>query len=221
MSVTKVQPQMKQDTLQNAQDLFEKNQKFITAVSAILFVGLVALIGFYQWYLPEQEAEAQIKMFPAVSFFENDNYEVALNGDGNNVGLISIANNYSFTKAANLANYYIGLSYLNTGKFEEAITHLKKFDTDDAILGATALGAIGDAYFELGKNQEGISYYKKAVEKNKNEFTAPIYLLRIAMAYRVEKNNAEAAKYFKKLKAEYPNTTEGLNAEKYLARIGE
>lgn len=220
MSVTKVQPVMKQDVLQNAQNVIEKNQKLITVFSAILFVALVGLIGFYQWYLPEQETEAQAKMFSAVGFFENDNYDLALNGDGNNVGLISIANNYPFTKAANLSNLYIGLSYLNTDKFEEAISYLKKFDSDDAILSATALGAIGDAYFELDNAEQGIAYYKKAANQSKNEFTTPIYLMRLAMAYRVEKNDAEALKYFKKIKAEFPNSQEGINAEKYIARIG-
>jgi hypothetical protein len=35
--------------------------------------------------------------------------------------------------AGNLANYYAGMAYLNTGKYNEAIDYLNKFKSDDIV----------------------------------------------------------------------------------------
>jgi tetratricopeptide (TPR) repeat protein len=222
MAETKVNPTTTSaDTLENVQVAFEKNQKLIIGVASAVLVVFVAYVAFFHWYVPQQEVEAQKQLFKAVTYFENDNYEQALNGDGNFPGMLAISNKYKFTKAANLSHYYAGISYLNTGKFQEAIDQLKKFSSDDKVLGTLALGAIGDAYFELNNASEGISYYKKAVANQPNEFTTPVYLLRLALAQENAGDKDAAIKNLNLLKNEYPTTQEGRNAEKYLARLGQ
>ncbi len=74
---------------------------------------------------------------------------------------MDIADKYSGTDSGNLANYYAGIAYLNTGKYTEAIEYLGKFKSDDVILSALAKGAIGDVLFakqttkrKLGKLRE-------------------------------------------------------------------
>jgi hypothetical protein len=59
---------------------------------------------------------------------------------------IKIADEYSGTDAGNLANYYAGMAYLNTGKYNEAIDYLNKFKSDDIVL--SGLATVGDAYAE-------------------------------------------------------------------------
>jgi hypothetical protein len=56
-------------------------------------------------------------MFQAVRYFESDSLNLALNGDGNNLGFLQIVEDYSGTKAGNLANYYAGVIYLKQGNF--------------------------------------------------------------------------------------------------------
>ena len=65
--------------------------------------------------------------------------------------MISIAD----TKAANLSHYSAGMAYMRKGNFDKAIEHLKKYDATDNVLGALALGNIGDAYSETEKLQWG------------------------------------------------------------------
>jgi tetratricopeptide (TPR) repeat protein len=209
------------EVLESAQAFFEKNQKVVLGLASTILIVFVAYIAFFHWYVPKQEVEAQNQMFKAVSYFENDNYEQALNGDGNFPGLLAIGNKYKFTKAANLSHYYAGISYLNTGKFQEAIDQLKKFSSDDKVLSTIALGSIGDAYFELKNAAEGISYYKKAAANEPNEFTTPIYLLRLALAQQNNGDKEGAISSLNRLKEEFPLTQEGRNAEKYLARLGQ
>jgi hypothetical protein len=69
-------------------------------------------------------------------------YKLSLNGSEGKFGFIKIADEYSGTDA-NLANYYAGMAYLNTGKYNEAIDYLNKFKSDDIVLSGLATGAIG------------------------------------------------------------------------------
>jgi hypothetical protein len=70
---------------------------------------------------------------------------------------LKIAEEYSGTDAGNLANYYAGIAYSNTGKYAEAISSFRKFKSDDVMLSTIAKGAIGDAFAQnLTKRSFGI-----------------------------------------------------------------
>ncbi|MFN8135108.1 MAG: tetratricopeptide repeat protein [Bacteroidales bacterium] len=75
------------------------------------------------------------------------------------------------TKSANTAKYYAGIFYLKQGKYEDALTYLKKFDSDDEFVGPMATGSMGDAYLELGQKDKAIEYYVKASEQQVNDLT--------------------------------------------------
>jgi cytochrome c553 len=60
-------------------------------------------------------------------------YKLSLNGSEGKFGFIKIADEYSGTDAANLANYYAGMA-LNTAKYTEAIEYLSKFKSEDVVL---------------------------------------------------------------------------------------
>jgi TolA-binding protein len=84
-----------------------------------------------------------------------------------------------------------------------------------------AYGLAGDAYMELGKTEEGIEYYKKAGHHSNNELTAPTYLFRAGMALEKANKPADAIAIYKEIREKYPQTAEGREMDKYLARLGE
>ena len=100
-----------------AESWIEQNPKpvFGIAVAVLLVVG--GYFGF-EYYKNNQNVEAQKEMFQAIYYFEADSLNLALNGDGNNLGFLAIIEDYGITDAGNLANYYAGASYLKQGKFE-------------------------------------------------------------------------------------------------------
>ena len=75
---------------------------------------------------------------------------------------LDIADEYSSTKAGNLANYYAGVCYLQLGQFENAIEYLDEFNSNDEVLSVVAKGAIGDAFLELNQPEEALEYYTAA-----------------------------------------------------------
>jgi hypothetical protein len=118
---------------------------------------VLGYFGFNKYYLEPKTEEAYDQMYSAQFYFQIDSLDKALYGDGNHLGFIDISSEYSITKPGNLANYYAGICFLRKGKFDDAITYLKDFDADDALIRPMAIGAIGDAYMELGKNSEAVS----------------------------------------------------------------
>ncbi len=207
---------------------YESNKKIITYGGGAI-LAIVALFSVYKfYYIPGQQKEASNEAFFAQTYFEKDSFLVALNG-GLNVqtadgpktmmGFKDIADNYSSTKTGSLANYYAGICLLRTGKFEEAIEYLEKFDGHDEMLAPVAVGAIGDANMELNKVDEAIKYYLKAAEQSNNSFTTPLYLKKAAFAYEQKANYTEALATYERLKNEYSKSTEAREIDKYIARV--
>jgi len=205
-------------TLSNTELFIEKNQKAIVIVLAVLIIAVLAVFGVKKYYLEPREKDAQAAIFHAEQYFENDNFASALNGDGNYLGFVNVIDEFGGTKTANLAKYYAGVCYLNTGDFNNAIKYLKEFKGKDVIVASLALGAMGDAYMELGNVAEAAKSYESAAMKAENGFTSPMYLLRAGMAYEMAGDYQKAIDVYKKIKAEYPNSNEGFSIEKYIAK---
>ena len=92
----------------------------------------------------------------AQKWFGMDSLNLALKGDGNFPGFLNIMDDYKWTGAANLSHYYAGIIYLKQGKFQDAIDQLKDFNGKDKMVTNMAYGAMGDAYSELGKNDDAV-----------------------------------------------------------------
>ena len=202
-----------------AEEFINQNKQTVTTIA----IAIAVLIGGYYYYasvyMPQQEKEAQAQIYLGQIYFENDSLNLALNGDGNFLGMLYVADEYSGTKAGDLANYYAGLCYLRLGDYRQAIDFLKEFDGEDMIVSTLALGAIGDAYMELNDAENGVKYYTMAMEKNQNEFSTPILMLKTGMALEKQEKLGDAKEIYEQIKKDYPESQEGKDIDKYIARI--
>jgi tetratricopeptide (TPR) repeat protein len=208
-----------ENALSRTEQYIEENQKSLTIIILAIVVVVGGYLGYKKFYLEPKNRDAQSAMYVAEQYFEKDSFKLALNGDGANYGFLDIIDEYGFTKAANLARYYAGVSLLKTGQFEEAIKNLEKFDADDIMVGSVALGAIGDCYVELKENEKAASFYMKAGQRKKNEFTSPIFLKKAALVYEELKNYDKAMKAYETIKKNYPESQEGKVADKYITAL--
>jgi tetratricopeptide (TPR) repeat protein len=207
-----------EETLSKTEQYIENNQENLVRIVGAIVVVIALFIGYQKLYIAPMEQEAQVDMFMAELYFQKDSFNLALNGDGQYLGFIDIADEYSSTKPGKLANYYAGLSYLNTGDFENAIEYLDDFSSDDIILSSLALGCIGDAYMELEDADNALSYYEDAASYTDNEFTTPRYMLKQAMIHENNGDYADALVLYKEIEADYKTSREGNGIEKYIAR---
>lgn len=208
-----------ESALTKTERFIEENQKPITYAVGAVIVVVVAYLGITRFYMEPRQKEAQSQMFMAETYFERDSFNLAINGDGNYLGFLDIIDDYGMTKSANLAKYYTGISYLHLGQYEDALDYLKGFKTKDLLLGPVAEGARGDAKLEMGDQQEALKHYKKAYSMNDNELTTPIYMMKAARLLENMDKLQDALALYKEIKKKYPETSEGQNVEKYIARV--
>jgi len=207
-----------QEVYSKTENFIEANKKVVTIIPLAIIVVIGLYFGYKKVYIAPMEVEAQSQIFMAEKYFEQDSLQKAINGDGLNYGFVEIIEEYSGTKTANLAHYYLGIAYRNTGEYEMAIDELKSFSSSDVLISAIALGAIGDSYMELNDLDKAISYYKKAAAHNANELTTPIYLLKAGLAYEDNNNYNDAIKQYKAIKTDYRDSREAQSIDKYIAR---
>ena len=211
-------PQVIAEKLVPGEDFLKRNSKIVVGI----LVGAAVLIGgilFFQYNTQQQNEKAQAEMFQAVYFFEQDSVDFALNGDGINKGFLTIIEDYPRTDAANLSHFYTGSIYLSQKKFEDALTHLEEFSTDDYLVQAKAYSLIGDANLELGKTDEAIAQYTKAARTNENKFMSPKYLAKLAVAQEEAGKLEEAIKTYTEIEEKYYESFEFAAARKHKARL--
>jgi tetratricopeptide (TPR) repeat protein len=211
--------------IKNVEETLTKTEQFLESNYKPLLIGLavvVVLVGLF-WlgkaYLTKRNNEAQSQMYQAERYLEMDSINLALNGDGNYLGFIDIAEEYKFTRAGNLARYGAGICHLHLGNYDEAIDFLNKYTKKDKVIGSIAIGATGDAYVELGDLEKGITKYLEAAEFADNSFNTPLFLMKAAELYELNGSYTDALKLYERIKDEYPASTEGSSIEKYISRV--
>lgn len=207
-----------ESALSKTEQFIENNQKIITIVVGIIVVLVLGYFGYKKLYLAPLNKEAQSQMYMAQLYFQQDSLDRALYGDGNYLGFLDIIDDYGSTKSGNLANYYAGVIYLKQGQFESAIDFLNDFESEDQIIGPMALGAMGDAYIELGEPGTAINYYLKAANTHVNNFVTPVFLLKAGWTYEELDEPSKAMRIYERIKTDYPNSNEAREIDKYIYR---
>jgi len=207
-----------EQTLSKTEQYLEENYKVLLTGLGII-VTIIALIWLGKLLLSKRNEEAQSQMYQAERYLEMDSLRLALYGDGNYLGFLDIAQNYRLTKAGNLARYGAGICFLHLGEYQSAIEFLSKYSKKDKVIGSLAIGAIGDAYVELGELEKGVAEYIKAANFARNSFNSPIFLMKAGEIYEFLGKYSEALKMYERIETEYPSSNEGSSIERYIARV--
>jgi len=211
-------PEVIKEKLEGVEYWFEQNPKTVIGITAALLLVIGGFFG-YRYYMGGQDAQAQKEMFQAVRYFEADSLNLALNGDGNNLGLLQIIEDYGRTDAGNLANYYTGFIYLKQAKFPLAIFHLEDFSSSDLLVQARAYSLMGDAYMEQKDFENAARYYDKAAGYKPNKEFTPTYLMKAALAYEKLNNTDKAKAAYQTIIEKFWDSSELQNARKFKARL--
>ncbi|MEQ8303228.1 MAG: tetratricopeptide repeat protein [Cyclobacteriaceae bacterium] len=211
-------PEVIAEKLEGAEHWIEENPKIVIGVIAAVVLIVGGYFGF-RYFINSQERIAQSEMFQAVHYFEADSMDLALKGDGNNLGFEQIIDDFGMTDAANLANYYAGAICLKQGKYQLAIYYFEDFSSDDVLIQPRAYSLMGDAYMELKDFENAAKYYGKASTYNPNKFFTPSYLMKEALAYEKLNQNDKAIKVYQRVIDEYWDTAEYQKARKFKAKL--
>ncbi len=204
-----------ENPLDGVMGFYETNKKMINTVTTVVLVVVVGYFAYTKLVKGPAEEKASAALALPLNYFAADSINMALNG------FQKVSKKYGGTAAGNLAHYYEGVCYLKTGDYKNAIKELKEFDGKGTLVAANAEGLLGEAYMESGDNAKAIDCFKKATADKDDIMVTPMYLYQLGLAYEATNNAAEAKATFKRIRDEYPKSTQARDTEKELARLGD
>ena len=205
--------------MSKTEQFFEENSKKVMYVLLALLVVAAAVFGWKKLVSEPRAQKAAEMMAEAQYRFENatPDYELALYGDENGAGFTEVADSYGSTPAGNLAKHYAGICYLHLGDLANAQAYLSKFSPvkgiPGAVINAQNYGLQGDIAVENGEYAKAVKFYDKAVKAADNNFTAPAYLRKAALALAATGDKAKAKAYLERIVNEYPASSDAREAE--------
>ena len=208
----------------NVEDALTQSEAFLIKYKNAIIGGVVAVIiivaGFIMYknlYAEPREEKAQAALFKGQEYFEQDAYEQALNGDSIGfVGFLKVADDFSGTKAANLAKAYAGICYTQLGKYEEAVKMLDSFNGKDQMVAPAILGAAGNCYAQLGQLDKAASTLMSAADKADNNTLSPIFLMQAGEILVKQGKYDDAVDAYTKIKDKYFQSYQAMDIDKYI-----
>ncbi|WP_297678332.1 tetratricopeptide repeat protein [uncultured Bacteroides sp.] len=196
--------------------LINNKKRIIGAVAAVIIV-VVGIVMYKNLYVEPREEKAQAALFKGQEYFEADLYEQALNGDSIGfAGFAKVADEYSGTKAANLAKAYMGLCYAHLGQYDNAVKALDSFNGKDQIVAPAMKGAMGNCYAELGQLDKAASMLLSAADDADNNSLSPIYLQQAGEILVKLGKYDDAIKAYSKIKDKYFRSYQAMDIDKYI-----
>ena len=208
-----------EETISNSEAFLIKNKNLLLGA----VIALVVIVGGYMAYTnfvsEPEELKASEAIFKGEKYFGVDNYEAALNGDSlGYAGFVKLADEFSGTKAGNLANAYAGICYAQLGKYEDAEKYLSKFDGDDLLVAPAVLGTLGNCYAQMGQLDKAAETLIKAAKRANSVSLSPIYLIQAGQILEKQGKNSEAVEAYKTVKKDYANSYQAMDIDKYIER---
>ena len=208
----------------NVEDALTQSEAFLIKYKNAIIGGVVAVIiivaGFIMYknlYAEPREEKAQAVLFKGQEYFEQDAFEQALNGDSiGYTGFLKVADEYSGTKAANLAKAYAGICYAQLGKYEEAVKMLDSFNGKDQMVAPAILGAAGNCYAQLGQLDKAASTLLSAADKADNNTLSPIFLIQAGEILVKQGKYDDAVNAYTKIKDKYFQSYQAMDIDKYI-----
>lgn len=206
-----------EEALTQSEAFLIKNKKAIIGAVVAVIIIVAGIVMYKNLYAEPREEKAQAALFKGQEYFEADLYEQALNGDSIGfIGFAKIADQYSGTDAANLAEAYMGICYAHLGKYEEAVKALDSFSGKDLLVAPAMKGAMGNCYAQLGQLDKAASMLLKAADEADNNSLSPIYLQQAGEILVKQGKYDDAIKAYTKIKDKYFRSYQSMDIDKYI-----
>ena len=209
-----------EEAVSRSEAFINKNKKMITVAVVAVVVLVAAGMAVNTWVIKPREQKAAEALFAGERYFQNGDYETALNGDQYEyAGFAAVADDFGSTKAGKLAKAYAGLSLAKLGRYEEAIPYLKGFKGDDAMVAPSVLAALGNCYAHVGDEAQAAATLVKAAHEADNNLLSPAYLIQAGQIYEKLGKKSDALKVYQEVKDNYYGSTQSMDIDRYIERV--
>lgn len=209
--------------IKSSEALIDKYKKPVMAGLAVVVVAVAGFFLYKSFILEPKNQKANEALFKGEQYFAMNDYERALKGDSTGYkGFIYIAEEYSSTKAGNLARLYAGMSYAQSGNYQEAVKYLESYDKcDDEMITPAAVGVLGNCYAQLNQLDKATETLLKAAEMADNNTLTPMYLQQAGEIFESQGNTDKALNCYNEIKSKYPQSMQAVEIDKYIERLSK
>ena len=206
-----------EEALTQSEAFLIKNKKTIIGAVVAVIVIVAGVSMYKHLYAAPREEKAQAALFKGQEYFEAGQFEQALNGDSIGYeGFAKVADEFSGTKAANLAQAYMGICYAKMGQNEQAIEALNQFDGNDQMVAPAIKGTIGNCYAQLGELDKAAATLQEAAAQADNNTLSPIFLKQAGEILVKQGKFDEAIQAYTTIKDKYFASYTAMDIDKYI-----
>ena len=206
-----------EEALTQSEAFLIKNKKTIIGAVVAVIVIVAGVSMYKHLYAAPREEKAQAALFKGQEYFEAGQFEQALNGDSIGYeGFAKVADEFSGTKAANLAQAYMGICYAKMGQNEQAIEALNLFDGNDQMVAPAIKGTIGNCYAQLGQLDKAAATLQEAAAQADNNTLSPIFLKQAGEILVKQGKFDEAIQAYTTIKDKYFASYTAMDIDKYI-----
>ena len=215
------------ETLNQSEAFILKYKKAIICGVSVAVVVVLACL-FWNNYSEKQQVKASTEMAKAQEYYgmavQGDMaelFKMALEGDSlGHAGFKTIADEYSSTKAGNLANLYAGICAARLGNLEEAAEYFDEFDTeDDQMISPSAKAAEGNIEASQNKLDDAVKTLVKAADMADNSTLSPGFLIQAGEILESQGKKEDALELYQRIKDNYYQWTKYSTIDAYIERV--
>ncbi len=201
-----------------ALDFYERRKPVVFGGLAVVLLLILGLIG-YLYMQVQRGAEADEHLSRIVMHYEQGNYDVALDGTEDALGLVEIAETYGGTDAGNVAAFYAANAFFEQGLLDEALAHYEMVRERSTLVGASAVAGRAAVHEEQGDYARAGELYLRAASLYDTGVTSPQHLLSAARAFEEAGNHEQALSAYQDLQERYPETRAARDVALHIARV--
>jgi len=216
--------QLKEDALvtsyAKARSFYDEHKRTISmgiTATAVVVIALVVYIKNRQ----ENSDAALSRLSAVVSYYDNGQYQLAVGGvpERNLPGLASIVEEFGGSPGGEIARFYLADAYYKLGEYDQALTQFEDFSAPNPTLEASRLSGIAACHEAQGRYAEAAGYYERASTADKKGALAAENLYNAARTYARAGDREKAIQLYQRLKKEFPTSSFGRDADRFIAEL--
>ena len=199
-------------------NIFENNRQAVIGAGAAVLAVILLAMG-WNWYQGNRNDQALSEMAEAVSLYEAESFQAALDGDVSFLGLMDIVDSYGGTDSGNLARFYAADALFRTGDLEGALEMFESYSKGNDYIGASAFAGEAAIHETQGNHERAGDLYMRAANVYSSEITSPMYLSNAARAYTSAGEFGDAIDALEMIEGDYPDSQAARSVEYKLAKL--
>ncbi len=200
------------------QEFFYHNRTLAYGIAGAAALVLLVIAGYAYWQ-SQRGVEAQNLLGGIVTVYEQGEYRQALDGVGDNPGLLAIAEDYGRSEAGNMARFYAADASFRLGEYDQALAYFEAFDKGRHIVGASAWAGEAAIHEIQGNYARAGALYERAASQYEDALTSPVYLHNAGRAYEKAERYEDAREAYQRIRDRFPESTQARSIDYFLARV--